>query len=488
MLNLQSDQRIKNLNYYKILFHKHSTLPVGHFSRNLINQIKDNKNQKSALIDKNSEYFNPISNNNIFKIQKIYSIFRRNKSAMRFHGDSSKKSIKKIISRPMSQKSTLIDYSKNSNRKLNEKLYLGQKSNMRSSETTLFLNKYNNESISKIEKISNIKKNYLTDLKHQNINKNLFKKKDLIQKPKNKRSSSAELIYKIRDQTKESNISNLIKHETKQKEQKKQLKGRLLSAVSRHLVINKETFKYYNILYKNNTEEKNNNSEINPKKKYSKNFHFSKHNPDIFSKINPPLRYEDYYYSPLELLEKYFTKDEIILLKSSPGYFGLNKFPFKNSDFEITSTLLSKLDSEENQDTTFETNKMIKNRKKQKIKFNYDKEKEKIKKLFQEKKIKKSKREPIKGKDFISHYERDIEPDEGTVEYYERKYIKYLYNKEKKMEKKINNLKFKKSRFEYLKNLRTKKLQEEKNVQRITSPIINIIKKNYLRLNSSLSA
>ena len=228
MLNLQSDQKIKNLNYYKILFHKHSTLPVGHFSRNLINQIKDNKNQKSALIDKNSEYFNPISNNNIFKIQKIYSIFRRNKSAMRFHNDSSKKNIKKIISRPMSQKSTLIDYSKNSNRKLNEKLYLGQKSNMRSSETTLFLNKYNNESISKIEKIPNINKNYLTDLKHQNINKNLLKKKDLIQKPKNKRSSSAQLIYKIRDQTKESNINNLIKHETKQKEQKKQLKGRLL--------------------------------------------------------------------------------------------------------------------------------------------------------------------------------------------------------------------------------------------------------------------
>jgi hypothetical protein len=193
---------------------------------------------------------------------------------MRFHGDSSQKNIKKIISRPMSQKSTLIDYSKNSNRKLNEKLYLGQKSNMRSSETTLFLNKYNNESISKIEKIPNIKKNYLTDLKHQNINKNLFKKKDLIQKPKNKRSSSAELIYKIRDQTKESNISNLIKHETKQKEQKKQLKGRLLSAVSRHLVINKETFKYYNILYKNNTEEKNNNSEINPKKNIQKIFIF----------------------------------------------------------------------------------------------------------------------------------------------------------------------------------------------------------------------
>ena len=60
-------------------------------------------------------------------------------------------------------------------------------------------------------------------------------------------------------------------------------------------------------------------------------------------------------------------------------------------------------------------------------------------------------------------------------------------NKEKKMEKKINNLKYKKSRFEYLKNLRTQKLQEEKNIQRITSPVINIIKRNYLRSNSNLN-
>lgn len=53
------------------------------------------------------------------------------------------------------------------------------------------------------------------------------------------------------------------------------------------------------------------------------------------------------------------------------------------------------------------------------------------------------------------------------------------------MEKKINNLKFKKNRFEYLKNLRTKKLQEEKNIQRICNPIINVIKKNYMRANSN---
>ena len=84
----------------------------------------------------------------------------------------------------------------------------------------------------------------------------------------------------------------------------------------------------------------------------------------------------------------------------------------------------------------------------------------------------------------MSHYERDIEPDEGTVQYFERKYIKYLSNKEKRMEKKINNIKFKKSQFEFLKNERTQKLEEEKNVQRITGPIINIIKKNYIRANN----
>lgn len=119
------------------------------------------------------------------------------------------------------------------------------------------------------------------------------------------------------------------------------------------------------------------------------------------------------------------------------------------------------------------------------MKFNNEKEKDKLKRVFRERKINKIKREPIKGKDFVSHYERDIDPDEGTVAYFDRKYNKYLSNKEKKMEKKINSLKFKKNRFEYLKNLRTQKLKEEKNIQRICTPIINIIKKNYMRANNN---
>ena len=107
-----------------------------------------------------------------------------------------------------------------------------------------------------------------------------------------------------------------------------------------------------------------------------------------------------------------------------------------------------------------------------------------IRRIFKEKKKSKIKRKPIVGKDFVSHYEREIEADEGTVNYFERKYIKYLSNKEKRMEKKITNIKFKKNRFEFLKNKRTQKIEEDKNIQRITAPVINIIKKNYLRSNS----
>ena len=38
------------------------------------------------------------------------------------------------------------------------------------------------------------------------------------------------------------------------------------------------------------------------------------------------------------------------------------------------------------------------------------------------------------------------------------------------------------------KNQRTLKLEEEKNVQRITGPIINIIKKNYIKANNNINA
>ena len=483
MQTFQSEEKIPHLNFYKILFNKHDTLPVGHFSRNLATKIKDTTNNLLTLKEKNMEHFNPISENNIFKIQRLYSKFKRNKSANKFYNSTSRKIMNKLLSRPMSQYSTIIDLSKNAyNMKLKKNSPFRAYSNNKE-ETTRMIDQFWSNNISKIErnKIKNLKRN-----KIKNDIKNFYIKKDINKKNKEQRSSSAQFFYQKKELIKQQNIKSLITHEEEMKQKKKLLKGRLLTALSRHLVINNQTFKLYEVIYKNE-ENKGQNEDQNIKNKVpiNKYFHFTNPNSYCFSKIRPPFRYEDYYYSPMELIKKYFTKEEIIVLKSSPGYFGLNKFPFKNSDFEFNPTLLSKFSVEDDKETIDDDH--IKKYQKQKSKFDLDKEMKKIKNIFKEKKIIKKKREPIKGKDFVSHYERDIDPDEGTVAYFDRKYLKYLMNKEKKMEKKINNLKYKKSRFEYLKNLRTQKLQEEKNIQRITSPVINIIKRNYLRSNSNLN-
>ena len=475
---MENYQKISNLNFYKILFNKHDTLPVGHYSRNLITKIKDTMNNHLTLKEKNLEYFNPISENNILKIQKLYTKFQRNKSANKFGNNSSRKIMDKLLSRPMSQYSTIIDLSKNNFNINLKKNFPNHAFSHIKDNSSLLLDKFLSHNISKIEKdkINYIKKN-----------NNLYIKKEISKKNKKQRSSSATIFYTKKELINQPNVKNLLKHEEEMKQKKKLLKGRLLTALSRHLVINNETFKLYDIIYKKE-EKKNENEEENIKNKSHINnyFHYINHNSNCFSNVRPPFRYEDYYYSPMELLQKYFTKEEIIVLKSSPGYFGLNKFPFKNSDFKFNPTLLSKFDVEDNKEILNDNHQVIKLRK-EKSKFDLNKEMEKIKKLFKTKKILKKKREPIKGKDFVSHYEREIEPDEGTVSYFERKYNKYMVNKEKNMEKKINDLKYKKSRFEYLRNLRTKKLEEEKNIQRITMPVIDIIKRNYLRANSNIN-
>ena len=481
---MEKEKNNQKSNFYKILFHKHDSIPIGRFSRNLINKIIEQSNDLYSLKDKNVEYFNPISDFNAFRIQKIYSKFQRNKSAKKYYNSISNRKINKLLSRPLSQYSTIIDLSKNKN---SYRINLKKSTNSQypnfseiRSYSAFLIDKHNISNGNNISKIE--KKNFS---KNKSINEyNNYKKQNYIPKKIQQRSSSAKIIQQNVEVSKELKIKNILKHEEKMKLQKKLLKGRLLTALSRHLVINKETFNNYNILYIDKEEDKKDNIIDDSKNKKKTNFfHFINNNSDYFSKIRPTFRFEDYYYSPMELLQKYFTNDEINLLKSSPNYFGLNKIPFKNSDFQVNWTLLSKFDSEENKEIISDSDIMGLEQHNKNMK--YIMEKDKIKKVFKERKINKRKREPIKGKDFVSHYERDIEPDEGTVAYFDRKYYKYLSNKEKKMEKKINSLKFKKNRFEYLKNLRTKKLREEKNIQRICSPIINIIKKNYMRANNN---
>ena len=154
MFNLPGEQNLKNLNYYKIIFHKQGTLPIGHFSRNLVYKIKDHSNYVPTSKEKGSEYFNPISESNVFKIQKLYSKFQRNKSANRYHNKNySAKYKNQILSRPLSQYSTLIDlpeYKNHINLKKNIVKNNRPFSQMKG-ESTFLLEKLHSYNVSKIK-------------------------------------------------------------------------------------------------------------------------------------------------------------------------------------------------------------------------------------------------------------------------------------------------------------------------------------------------
>ena len=115
-----------------------------------------------------------------------------------------------------------------------------------------------------------------------------------------------------------SSMKDLIKHENELKKKKKELKGRLLTALSKHLVINKDTYNLYNYLFKNDDssediklKDEENDTKFNKKKMFNSIIHSS----NLFSEFKPSFRYEDYYHSPLDFMIKYFTNNEIKLLK-----------------------------------------------------------------------------------------------------------------------------------------------------------------------------
>ena len=474
-------------NFYKIIFHKNGKYPIGYYSRNLKIKIKDREKQSQTPINKiRNELIFPISDDSSLKIKNMYAKFQKAKSAKKnnvnlSYNYLSPKNIlfnKKFskISRPLSQYSTIIEMSKN-----NSDLFY---KNIKKERPFSQFNKYSTLNFDNI---------YSGNDSKICTNKDIFNKIKPKSGLRNRiiRNSSALLLRNKKSNLfNNSSIKDLLKHENDMKKKKKELKGRLLTALSKHLVINKDTYNKFNYLFKNEDsyEDKILKDEENDKKNNKmKMFNSNNHPSSLFSELKPSFRYEDYYHSPLEFVIKYFTKEEIKLLKSSPEYFGINRLPFKNSDFEYYPTLLSKLEHEKNGEDSDKSKKIEKFVNEESNKIDIKNELNRIRKIFKEKKKSKSKRKLIIGKDFISHYEREIEADEGTVNYFERKYIKYLSNKEKRMEKKITNIKFKKSRFEFLKNKRTQKIEEDKNIQRITGPVINAIKKNYLRSNSMCS-
>ena len=85
------NEKEQQINFYKIIFHKHDRYPVGYYSRNLISKIKDRESPISNHKEKNEDYFNPISDVHTHKIQKLYSKFQTIKSATKYERSFNKK-------------------------------------------------------------------------------------------------------------------------------------------------------------------------------------------------------------------------------------------------------------------------------------------------------------------------------------------------------------------------------------------------------------
>lgn len=180
-------------------------------------------------------------------------------------------------------------------------------------------------------------------------------------------------------------------------------------------------------------------------------------------------------------------------MKSYPAFFGLNKSPFKKADLIFKPTLLQIIEYED---------KINNNDKKIKKNININKHisayrnnnsliiKEKVHKNNKFKFIKKillnnknRNRQKIKCSPFSVHYEREIDPNEGTSQYFEQKYEKYIQNKKKNLIQKIENQKYKKSKFEFLKNEHIQKMNADLEILRQTRPLLKKIKKNYIISN-----
>ena len=296
------------------------------------------------------------------------------------------------------------------------------------------------------------------------------------------------------------------------KNKKNELKIKLKNDMQKHFIIDKATLQKYNLLFKIGLKRKTNayieglknepDEAINKNNLYNTNNSFDNKNSfkinnyyNCFSVFKSTFRYEDYYFTPLEFLNKYFNKNDIMLMKSFPAYFGLNKSPFKEADLIFKPTLLQKIEYEE---------KVKKNKKNKNINiknFYLNVNRNDIKKMRNSKSENKksykihfnlnnihlinnnSNRKQFKFNPFIPNYEREIEPNEGTVEYFEKKFEKYLKNKRIKIKQKIENNNYKKSKFEFLKNEHVQKMNRELEIQRISRPILETIRKNYIISN-----
>ena len=311
----------------------------------------------------------------------------------------------------------------------------------------------------------------------------------------------------------------------KLKSKLKELKERLNNNIKKHFIIDKSKFMRYNLLFKVGMKTKfktyikkidkaYEDYSMNNNNIYKKNYELDKNNNssfkinnyyNCFSVFKSTFRYQDGFLTPEEFLNKYFNKQEISLMKSSPKYFGLNKAPFKFVEQIYNPTLLERIQIEDGE-TNIEgyrekENKIQQEKSKENInrKHNYSideknlgENKRKIyikllklnksKKNIFENNNHKNKKKRIKFEPFVSHYERDIDPDEGTVIFFEKRFDRYLSNKMKELKSKLKNNRDNIKQYE-IRQKHALQYQENKDNAK---KFLNIIKNNYINANKMI--
>ena len=311
----------------------------------------------------------------------------------------------------------------------------------------------------------------------------------------------------------------------KLKSKLKELKERLNNNIKKHLIIDKTKYMNYNLLFKvgMKTKFKTYNKKIdkayedysmNNNNIYKKNYELDKNNNssfkinnyyNCFSVFKSTFRYQDGFLTPEEFLNKYFNKQEISLMKSSPKYFGLNKAPFKFVEQIYNPTLLERIQIEDGEINIEgyreKENKIQQEKSKENInrKHNYSIDEKnlgennrkiyiKLLKLNKSKKNifeninHKNKKKQIKFEPFVSHYERDIDPDEGTVIFFEKRFDRYLSNKMKELKSKLKNNRDNIKQYE-IRQKHALQYQENKDNAK---KFLNIIKNNYINVNKMI--
>ena len=160
----------------------------------------------------------------------------------------------------------------------------------------------------------------------------------------------------IRTHSHSSFSNNLITPDRVLMLKKKHLKEKFLSTIHNKLILNRTMydttnakFHFENEMQRRETKAKELLRISHEKKNFTVNrrsFIFTKRN-ELFSKYKTTYRYEDIYESPYEVIQNNFTQDEIALMQRSPQYFLLTRPPFNECGLKFNITLKDVLNEEE---------------------------------------------------------------------------------------------------------------------------------------------